>query len=224
MEVSLHSTFRLTCRGQTELSWNSPVYLHDQIDTAKKGLFISTVTVGNATAAHTGEYICYYDSSNNTEETSIYIYVPGTVGTHLSFCTSRIDTVTLFKRIVCYVVSMKPFVHGKLILNFFPTTHADPETPFVPSMSPFENHVLTSHDEMEIPCRVTDPSTTVSLIHIETNQVLPSIYDSKRGFIGLFSAGTYVCRTLTNGQTQDSIEYIVHGWTGENEFDCVNGR
>uniref|UniRef100_A0A8C1E475 Platelet-derived growth factor receptor alpha n=1 Tax=Cyprinus carpio carpio TaxID=630221 RepID=A0A8C1E475_CYPCA len=166
MEVSLHSTFRLTCRGQTELSWNSPVYLHDQIDTAKKGLFISTVTVGNATAAHTGEYICYYDSSNNTEETSIYIYVP------------------------------------------------DPETPFVPSMSPFENHVLTSHDEMEIPCRVTDPSTTVSLIHIETNQVLSSVYDSKRGFIGFFGAGTYVCRALINGQKHDSIQYIVHGWTG----------
>ncbi|XP_016427418.1 platelet-derived growth factor receptor alpha-like [Sinocyclocheilus rhinocerous] len=166
MEVSLHSTFRLTCRGQAELSWYSPVYLHDQFDTEKKGLFISTVTVGNATAAHTGKYICYYDSSNNTEETSIYIYVP------------------------------------------------DPETPFVPSMTPFENHVLTTHDEMEIPCRVTDPSASISLIHIETSQVLPSVYDSKRGFIGLFSAGTYVCRALTNGQTHDSIEYIVHGWTG----------
>ncbi len=78
MEVSLHSTFRLTCRGQVELSWYSPVYIHDQFDTEKKGLFISTVTVGNATAAHTGKYICYYDSNNNTEETSIYIYVPGT--------------------------------------------------------------------------------------------------------------------------------------------------
>uniref|UniRef100_A0A672LSR4 Platelet-derived growth factor receptor alpha n=1 Tax=Sinocyclocheilus grahami TaxID=75366 RepID=A0A672LSR4_SINGR len=167
MEVSLHSTFRLTCRGQAELSWFSPVYLHDQFDTEKKGLFISTVTAGNATAAHTGKYICYYDSSNNTEETSIYIYVP------------------------------------------------DPETPFVPSMTPFENHVLTSHEEMEIPCRVTDPSASVSLIHIETSQVLPSVYDSKRGFIGLFSAGTYVCRALTNGQTHDSIEYIVHGWTVE---------
>ncbi|KAI2651924.1 Platelet-derived growth factor receptor alpha [Labeo rohita] len=138
MEVTLHSTFRLTCRGQVELSWHSPVYLHDQIDSEKKGLFISTVTVGDATAAHTGEYICYYDSSNNTEETSIYIYVP------------------------------------------------DPETPFVPSMAPFENHVLTSHDEMEIPCRVTDPSASVSLINMETNQVLPSVYDTKRGFIGLF--------------------------------------
>lgn len=77
MEVSLHSTFRLTCRGQAELAWRSPVYLHDQTNSEKKGLFISTVTIDNATAAHTGEYICYYEFSNNTEETIIYIYVPG---------------------------------------------------------------------------------------------------------------------------------------------------
>ncbi|XP_077076669.1 platelet-derived growth factor receptor alpha [Siphateles boraxobius] len=169
MEVSLHSTFRLTCRGQAELTWHTPVYLHDQTDSEKKGLFISTVTVGNATAAHTGEYSCSYDLSNNTEETTIYIYVP------------------------------------------------DPQTPFVPSMSPFENHVL-SHDEMEIPCRVTDPSASVSLIHIETNQVLPSVYDSKRGFVGLFSAGTYVCRALIKGQENESIQYIVHGWTGGSDL------
>jgi len=77
MEVSLHSTFRLTCRGQAELTWDSPVNLHDQTNSEKKGLFISTVTVGNATAAHTGKYSCSYDFSNNTEETTIYIYVPG---------------------------------------------------------------------------------------------------------------------------------------------------
>lgn len=169
MVVSLHSTFRLTCRGQAKLTWHSPVYRHDQTDSEKKGLFISTVTVGNATAAHTGEYSCSYDFSNNTEETTIYIYVP------------------------------------------------DPQTPFVPSMIPFENHVL-SHDEMEIPCRVTDPSASVSLIHIETNQVLPSVYDSKRGFVGLFSAGTYVCRALIKGQMNDSIQYIVHGWTGGSDL------
>lgn len=98
MEVSLHSTFRLTCRGQAELTWLSPVYIHDQSNSEKKGLFISTVTIGNATAAYTGEYICYYDLSNNTEETTIYIYVPGT---DLSFChsyfTSWIVAVMLFE-------------------------------------------------------------------------------------------------------------------------------
>ncbi|XP_051951302.1 platelet-derived growth factor receptor alpha [Xyrauchen texanus] len=170
MEVSLHSIFRLTCRGQEELSWQGPIYLHDQTYTQKKGLFISTVTVDNATAAHTGEYTCFYEASNNTDGSTIYIYVP------------------------------------------------DPKTPFAPSMTAFDNHVLSSHEEMEIPCRVTDPSTSVSLVHIETDQVLPSIYDSKRGFVGLFVAGTYVCKALIGGQEHDSIEYIVHGWTGGSEL------
>ncbi|XP_051501293.1 platelet-derived growth factor receptor alpha isoform X2 [Myxocyprinus asiaticus] len=170
MEVSLHSIFRLTCRGQAEISWHSPIYLHDQTYTQKKGLFISTVTVDNATAAHTGEYTCFYEASNNTDESTIYIYVP------------------------------------------------DPKTPFAPSMTAFDNHVLSSHEEMEIPCRVTDPSTSVSLVHIETDQVLPSIYDSKRGFVGLFGAGTYVCKALIRGQEHNSIEYIVHGWTGGSEL------
>lgn len=169
MEVSLHSTFRLTCRGQAELSWNGPVFIDDQTNSVKKGLFISTVTISNATAVHTGEYVCSSEPFNSTEST-IYIYVP------------------------------------------------DPQTPFVPSMTPFENHVLTSYDEMEIPCRVTDPSASVSLIHMETDQVMPSAYDSKRGFIGLFGAGTYVCRALIHGQNHDSIEYIVHGWTGGSDL------
>ncbi len=89
----LHFPTHVSRSGRALL--DSPVYIHDQFDTEKKGLFISTVTVGNATAAHTGKYICYYDSNNNTEETSIYIYVPGT---DLFFYTSQNDKVTLFKK------------------------------------------------------------------------------------------------------------------------------
>ncbi|XP_073712064.1 platelet-derived growth factor receptor alpha [Misgurnus anguillicaudatus] len=168
MEVSLHSTFKLTCRGQEELTWQSPTDVDEETRSEKKGLFVSTVTVDDATAAHTGEYICSYDSSE--EESTIYIYVP------------------------------------------------DPDMPFAPSMSLFENHVLSSHDEMEIPCRVTDPSTSVSLVHVETGQVLTNVYDSKRGFIGIFGSGTYVCRALINGQQIDSMEYIVHGWIGSSSL------
>lgn len=149
------------------------------------------------------------------------------VGTDLSFCpsycTSWIVAVMLLGEKNC-IYNM--LVTWQTDIKFLPwKIHTDPQTPFVPSMAPFENHVLTSHDEMEIPCRVTDPSTSVSLIHIETNQVLPNVYDSKRGFVGLFGAGTYVCRALIKGQEHDSIQYIVHGWTGENAFfNCVNGR
>uniref|UniRef100_A0A4W4GYS8 Platelet-derived growth factor receptor alpha n=1 Tax=Electrophorus electricus TaxID=8005 RepID=A0A4W4GYS8_ELEEL len=166
MVVSLHSTFRLICHGQAELMWDSPVVLDKQMLSQKQGLYISTMTVDNATAAHTGEYICEYHHRNQTDESSIYVYVP------------------------------------------------DPDMPFVPPVIPFANHVLTNLDEMEVPCRVSDPSTNVTLVHVEAGQVVPALYDSRRGFLGLFTAGTYVCRTLIGGQVHDSEEYIVHGWTG----------
>ncbi|XP_030627008.1 platelet-derived growth factor receptor alpha [Chanos chanos] len=164
--VTLHSTFRLTCRGVDELAWDSPITLAKQTLEHKRSLFVSTITIDNATAEHTGEYSCYYYSGNQTEESSIYVYVP------------------------------------------------DPDVPFVPSMVPFGNHVLTDHVEMEVPCRVSDPSANVTLVHMETQQVVPSQYDSKRGFVGLFNPGTYICKALINGQEYISEEYIVHGWLG----------
>ncbi|KAA0708701.1 Platelet-derived growth factor receptor alpha [Triplophysa tibetana] len=166
MEVSLHSTFRLTCRGQARLVWEGPFELHDETHTEKEGLYISTVSVDNATASHTGEYSCSYHTDLDTDgdESTIYIYVP------------------------------------------------DPNTPFAPPTNLFDQHVMSNGDDMEIPCLVTDPSTSVSLVHKENDQVLSNVYDSKRGFVGLFSSGTYACRALINGQEHDSIEYIVHGW------------
>ncbi|XP_062858175.1 platelet-derived growth factor receptor alpha isoform X2 [Trichomycterus rosablanca] len=161
--VSLHSTFRLTCRGQAEVAWEGPVNLNEQTLDDKRGLFISTVTVDKATARYTGEYTCSY--YNQTGESSIYIYVP------------------------------------------------DPDVPFVPSLVPFMNHILTSHEEMEVPCLVSDPSANVTLINMETKQAVPAVYDSQRGFLGIFTAGTYVCRAFVNGKVQNSEEYIAHGLT-----------
>ncbi|XP_076873224.1 platelet-derived growth factor receptor alpha isoform X2 [Brachyhypopomus gauderio] len=172
MVVSLHSSFRLTCRGQAELVWDGPAYLHRQTLIEKEGLYVSTVTVEYATAGYTGEYICEYLHGNETEaeESSIYIYVP------------------------------------------------DIDVPFVSPDTPFANHVLTSPDEMEVPCRVTDPRANVTLVHVETQQVVPALYHSRRGFLGLFTAGTYVCQALINGVLYESEQYIVHGWTGGSEL------
>lgn len=75
MVVSLLSTFRLTCRGQSEVAWEGPDYLIEQTLDNKRDLFVSTVTVDKATARDTGEYTCSY--YNQTGESSIYIYVPG---------------------------------------------------------------------------------------------------------------------------------------------------
>ncbi|KAM4628758.1 platelet-derived growth factor receptor alpha [Polymixia lowei] len=173
MVVALGSPFTLTCRGEAELSWETPVYLAEQTQEDNSGLFVTTVTVDDATAAHTGFYTCFYTGGNSTEETddsSIYVYVP------------------------------------------------DPEVPFVPSLVPFGNHVLSNHEEMEIQCRVSDPSANVTLVNADTQEPVPSVYDSKRGAVGMFTAGTYVCKALINGQEHDSEEYIVHGWAGGTEL------
>ncbi|XP_056234026.1 platelet-derived growth factor receptor alpha [Seriola aureovittata] len=90
----------------------------------------------------------------------------------------------------------------------------DPDNPFVPSPVPFGNHVLFGHEEMEIHCRVSDPSANVTLINVDTQQPVPSVYDSKRGALGVFTSGTYICKALINGEEHYSEEYIVHGWTG----------
>ncbi|MCJ8743547.1 hypothetical protein PDJAM_G00095280 [Pangasius djambal] len=166
MVVFLHSMFRLTCRGQAEVVWDGPIPLDKQKLDDKRGLFVSTVTVDNATATHTGEYTCFYKNENQTEESSIYIFVP------------------------------------------------DPNMPFVPPPLPFGHHVLKSPEEMEVPCRVSDPSAHVTLFHLETQQAMLAKYDSKKGFLGNFTPGTYVCQALVNGEEHESEEYIVHGWIG----------
>ncbi|XP_041861672.1 platelet-derived growth factor receptor alpha isoform X2 [Melanotaenia boesemani] len=91
----------------------------------------------------------------------------------------------------------------------------DPNVPFVPSSVPFGNHVLPDYEEMEIQCRVSDPSANVTLVNIDTQQPVPSLYDSKRGALGMFTAGTYVCVAVINGEEHYSGEYIVHGWQGD---------
>lgn len=169
MVVPLHSSFTLTCRGNAKAAWDrlpSDVPVQTQEDS--NGLFVTTVTVDNATAMHTGYYSCFYvsNSTDNTDYSSIYVYVP------------------------------------------------DPEVPFVPSTVPFENHVLSDYEEMEIQCRVSDPSANVTLVNVDTQQPVPSFYDSKRGALGIFTAGTYVCKAVINGEEYQSEEYIVHGWIG----------
>ncbi|KAM3620154.1 uncharacterized protein V6R79_018966 [Siganus canaliculatus] len=90
----------------------------------------------------------------------------------------------------------------------------DPDVPFVPSAVPYGNHVLSDHEEMEIQCRVSDPSANVTLINVDIQKPVPCVYDSKRGALGVFTAGTYICKALINGEEHYSEEYIVHGWTG----------
>ncbi|XP_072246068.1 platelet-derived growth factor receptor alpha [Leuresthes tenuis] len=93
----------------------------------------------------------------------------------------------------------------------------DPDVPFVPSPVPYSNHVLTNN-EMEIQCLVSDPTANVTLVNVDTQQPVSCVYDSKRGALGVFPAGTYVCKALINGEVHESGEYIVHGWTADAEL------
>ncbi|KAK9518941.1 hypothetical protein VZT92_021706 [Zoarces viviparus] len=166
--VPLHTPFTLTCRGEAKLAWGTPIDVLEQAREDNSGLFVTAVTVDKATAMHTGYYTCFYsrNTTEDTEDSSIYIYVP------------------------------------------------DPDVPFVPSLVPFGNHVLSDHEDMEIQCRVSDPSANVTLVNVDTQQPVSSVYDSKRGALGVFTAGTYVCKALINGEEHYSGEYIVHGWAG----------
>jgi len=100
-----------------------------------------------------------------------------------------------------------------LVVRYSFHCYTDPDVPFVPSPVPYSNHVLTNN-EMEIQCLVSDPTANVTLVNVDTQQPVPCVYDSKRGALGVFPAGTYVCKALINGEVHESWEYIVHGWTG----------
>uniref|UniRef100_A0A3B4BKD1 Platelet-derived growth factor receptor alpha n=1 Tax=Periophthalmus magnuspinnatus TaxID=409849 RepID=A0A3B4BKD1_9GOBI len=98
----------------------------------------------------------------------------------------------------------------------------DPDVPFIPSLASFSNHVLSGPDEMIVPCVVSDPSANVTLVNVDTQQPVPSVYDSKTGVLGIFPGGTYVCNALINGQEYLSEEYIIHGWIGATVEDPRN--
>lgn len=80
MVVPLHGAFGLTCRGEAKLAWETPLDVAERTQEDNSGLFVTTVTVDEATAMHTGFYTCSYSrnaTAEDAEESSIYVYVPG---------------------------------------------------------------------------------------------------------------------------------------------------
>ncbi|OCT96846.1 platelet-derived growth factor receptor alpha-like [Xenopus laevis] len=84
----LHSSFSLTCNGESELSWQHPysdpraeehnVAIRNEENNS--GRFVSVLEVTNASASNTGLYTCYHNHTQTEEGeiegTDIYIYVP----------------------------------------------------------------------------------------------------------------------------------------------------
>uniref|UniRef100_A0A8C9EIZ9 receptor protein-tyrosine kinase n=1 Tax=Pavo cristatus TaxID=9049 RepID=A0A8C9EIZ9_PAVCR len=85
MVVQLNSNFTLKCSGDSEVSWQYPVTegshrIDIRHEENNSGLFVTVLEVGNASAAHTGMYVCYYNHTQvedgEVEGKDIYIYVP----------------------------------------------------------------------------------------------------------------------------------------------------
>nr|XP_056708261.1 platelet-derived growth factor receptor beta [Euleptes europaea] len=95
---------------------------------------------------------------------------------------------------------------GKAIYIFVP----DPSLPFLPS-SPEDMFVFsTGHTEDIIPCRVTDPNTSVTLYERRTEDPIVATYNNKQGFKGYFEDKTFVCRATVDDQEIDSEAYYVY--------------
>uniref|UniRef100_A0A8C8SJJ8 Platelet-derived growth factor receptor alpha n=1 Tax=Pelusios castaneus TaxID=367368 RepID=A0A8C8SJJ8_9SAUR len=85
MVVQLNASFTLKCSGDSEVTWQYPMAEgNHRIDIRNEennsGLFVTLLEVGNASAAHTGLYTCYYNQTQEedgeVEGKDIYIYVP----------------------------------------------------------------------------------------------------------------------------------------------------
>ncbi|XP_043917366.1 platelet-derived growth factor receptor alpha [Protopterus annectens] len=84
--VVIGSRFTVTCTGEREIEWEQPSLEHNSNVVVKEeennsGLFVTSLTIVNATATNTGRYMCYYYAENQTDEydpdgSEIYIYVP----------------------------------------------------------------------------------------------------------------------------------------------------
>nr|XP_006113545.1 platelet-derived growth factor receptor alpha [Pelodiscus sinensis]XP_014424183.1 platelet-derived growth factor receptor alpha [Pelodiscus sinensis] len=85
MVVQLNSSFTLKCSGDSEVTWQYPMAegshrIDIRNEENNSGLFVTLLEVGNASAAHTGLYTCYYnhtqEEDGEVEGKDIYIYVP----------------------------------------------------------------------------------------------------------------------------------------------------
>lgn len=108
MVVQLNSNFTLKCSGDSEVSWQYPVTegshrIDIRHEENNSGLFVTVLEVGNASAAHTGLYVCYYNHTQvedgEVEGRNIYIYVPGKRGCHR--VTDPLSEVTVFWDMCC---------------------------------------------------------------------------------------------------------------------------
>ncbi|XP_030047251.1 platelet-derived growth factor receptor alpha [Microcaecilia unicolor] len=105
-------------------------------------------------------------------------------------------------------------IEGKGIYVYVP----DPTVAFVPS-SMLDHFIATEENDLAIiPCRTTNPKAEVTLIKMEESKIVYNLYDSKQGFLGRFPSGSYVCKTIINGEEFQTEPFIVHTWKATPEI------
>lgn len=75
--LELHSVFNISCTGKRSVTWEEPLPADTHV---LPGYYTAMLMIDSATAQHTGEYMCIYETSENEEPdniASIYIFVPG---------------------------------------------------------------------------------------------------------------------------------------------------
>lgn len=85
----------------------------------------------------------------------------------------------------------------------------DPEEWFRPQTQQEMVIMGENSAHITVPCLVTNPDIHVSLYHGETESLVDTPYDNKRGFTGKFKDGTYWCKASLHGEEQESEEYFV---------------
>uniref|UniRef100_A0A8C8STV8 Platelet-derived growth factor receptor beta n=1 Tax=Pelusios castaneus TaxID=367368 RepID=A0A8C8STV8_9SAUR len=94
----------------------------------------------------------------------------------------------------------------KAIYVFVP----DPSLVFLPAASEDLFIFITGYTEATIPCRVTNPETTVMLYEKKIENPVPAVYDRQQGFKGFFEDKTYICRAMLDEREVDSDTYYIY--------------
>lgn len=61
-----------------------------------------------------------------------------------------------------------------------------------------------------IPCRVTNPNTTVTLHEKANDEEIPYPYDNKKGFTGRFDDTNYYCKASQDGTEVNSDHFYIY--------------
>lgn len=86
----------------------------------------------------------------------------------------------------------------------------DPSMVFLPIKDHDSFIFVPTKSKTTIPCRVTNPNTTVTLHEKANDEEIPYPYDNKKGFTGRFDDTNYYCKALQDGTEVNSDHFYIY--------------